>query len=223
MNEVLGELIAFSLAVAINPIPIIAILLTFQSPDSRRLSTAFGTGWVLGVSILVVAFFALSSRLPAQDPHDSSPVLGIIYVVIGLLLVALSFWKWRKRPAKGEDPSIPGWMTSVTTMRISRGFGLGFLISFLNIKHILIAGSAGATIATAKLSGLQTVIAILFFLMLATSSATVPIIAFLSAGEGFNRRMQGVHDWLVVNNATILSVLLFVIGVVIFGDGIQAF
>jgi hypothetical protein len=36
-------------------------------------------------------------------------------------------------------------------------------------------------------------------------------------------RIEGVYHWLVIHNATILALLVFVIGAVIIGDGIGSF
>jgi hypothetical protein len=114
-------------------------------------------------------------------------------------------------------------MASMTTMRVSRGFSVGFLIAALNFKHILIVSAAGVVITSSGLSAPSMVVAFVLFILLATSSATLPVLAHRVLGPAFDARTGELYRWLVANNATIMSVLLLVIGVVVIGEGIGSF
>jgi hypothetical protein len=64
------------MAIALNSIPIIALLLTFQAANAKALSAAFMAGWVAGVTTIVLVMTLLSSVLPDRDPDESAPVDG---------------------------------------------------------------------------------------------------------------------------------------------------
>ena len=48
------------------------------------------------------------------------------------------------------------------------------------------------------------------------------MIAYLIAPESMAGPLQRMREWLAANNATVMSVLLLVIGVVLIGKGIAA-
>ncbi len=57
MSDAIGDLLPSALAVALSPIPIIAIVLVLGAPNARRAGPAFAVGWVAGllaVSAVVV-------------------------------------------------------------------------------------------------------------------------------------------------------------------------
>jgi hypothetical protein len=223
MGTVLGELLPLSMAIALNPIPIIALMLTFQSSNARSLSAMFAMGWVSGIVSSMIVTTLLSSLLPERDPDESAPIAGAIMLVLGLVLIVLAIRLWRQRPGDNEEAALPEWMASTTTMDASRGLKIGFLISGLNFKHLLIASSAGVIIGAAELSTLSRVVAFVLFILFASSSVILPVLAHRAMGQQFGVRTQGLYHWLVTHNATILAVLLIVIGTVIIGDGIAYF
>lgn len=223
MAGVLGELLPLSMAIALNPIPIIALMLTLQSPRAGSLSAMFAAGWVGGILAAMIVTTLLSSLLPERDSGESAPVAGTIMIVLGLVLIGLAIRLWRQRPGDNEEVALPEWMASMMTMNPSRGLKMGFLISALNFKHLLIASSAGVVIAASELSTPSQLVAFALFVLFASSSVILPVLAHRVMGRQFQARTEGAYHWLVTHNATILSVLLLVIGIVVIGDGIGSF
>lgn len=60
------------------------------------------------------------------------------------------------------------------------------------------------------------------FTLIAASMVAVPVVAFLIAGRRMEPSLNSLHAWLTQNNATVMAVLLLVIGVVLLGKGIGA-
>ncbi|MFH8735088.1 MULTISPECIES: GAP family protein [unclassified Streptomyces] len=52
MGAVLGDVLGFAAAVAISPLPIIAIILILATPRGRLNGPLFTVGWILGLSAL---------------------------------------------------------------------------------------------------------------------------------------------------------------------------
>jgi hypothetical protein len=67
------------------------------------------------------------------------------------------------------------------------------------------------------------VVAFALFVLFASSTVIVPVVAHQLMGPQFQTRTQGLYHWLVTHNATIMAVLLIVIGTVVIGDGIAYF
>ena len=79
---------------------------------------------------------------------------------------------------------------------------------------------AGTTIGAAHLSGGEDVVAVVVFTLIAASTVAVPVIGYLTARSKMTGPLDSLRDWLTQNNATVMAVLLLVIGVVLLGKGI---
>ncbi|WP_308797634.1 GAP family protein [Agromyces silvae] len=223
MNGVVGDILPLAIGIAISPIPIIAAILMLLSPKAKGTSVGFLAGWVLGIVVAVVVFTLLSAIIPEQDPDASKPIAGTIKLVLGVLLLLLAARQWRSRPKAGEEAALPKWMAAIDGMTAVRGLVLGFLLSAVNPKNLLMAAAAGVVIGTAGLDAGASAVAILVFTVVAAISVAGPVIAYLVASARMAGPLEALRAWLVHNNATVMAVLLLVIGVVVIGKGIGSF
>lgn len=223
MGAVVGDVLPLALGIAISPIPIIAAILMLLSPKAKGTSVGFLVGWILGIVVAVVVFTLLASIIPEQDPDASKPVSGTIKLVLGVLLLFLAARQWRSRPKAGEEPPLPKWMAAIDDMTSGRGFGLGFILSAVNPKNLIMAVGAGVIIGTGGLTVGEDALVILLFTVIAASTVAVPVIAYLVASARMAAPLESLRAWLVHNNATVMAVLLLVIGVVVIGKGIGSF
>jgi threonine/homoserine/homoserine lactone efflux protein len=204
-------------------VPIIAVILMLLSPRAKATSVGFLLGWLFGIIVAIVLFTLLSSVLPQRDDSDSSPVTAVIKIILGALLLLLAAKQWRGRPAEGEQAAMPKWMSAVDSMTAGRALGLGFLLSAVNPKNLLLAISAGVIIGGSDLGLGDTAIVIVVFVVIAGCSVLIPVIAYLIAAARMAGPLDSLRGWLVDNNATIMAVLLLVIGVSVIGKGIANF
>lgn len=223
LGAVIGEILPLALGIAISPIPIIAAILMLLSPKARSTSLGFLLGWLLGIVAAVVVFTLLSSVLPQGGADEAKPVAGTIKIVLGALLLLLAVRQWRSRPTGDREPALPKWMAAIDTMTTVRALVLGFLLSGLNPKNLLMGVAAGVAIGSESLPVGQVVIAIAIFTVIAASSVALPVIAYLAAASKMAGPLEALRKWLVHNNAAVMSVLLLVIGVVVIGKGIGSF
>ena len=223
MGAAIGDTLTLALGIAISPIPIIAVILMLLSPKARVTSVGFLLGWVLGVVVAVTAFTLLSSLLPEESTDASQPVRGTIQLLLGVGLLVLAAAQWRKRPKDGAEPVLPKWMQAIDTITFPKALGLGFLLSAVNPKNLLLAASAGVTIGSAGLDAGSTVVVIAIFTLIAASTVLVPVVGYLIAAEKLRGPLDALRGWLAKENAVIMAVLLLVIGVAIIGKGIGSF
>jgi hypothetical protein len=59
--------------------------------------------------------------------------------------------------------------------------------------------------------------------LLAACTVIIPVIGYLIASAQLAGPLEKLREWLVENNATIMAVLLLVIGVAVIGKGIGSF
>jgi threonine/homoserine/homoserine lactone efflux protein len=223
MGEVIGEILPLALGIAISPIPIIAAILMLLSPKAKGTSLGFLVGWLAGIVVAVVVFTLLSAVLPGTDTDESKPIAGTIKIILGALLLLLAVKQWRTRPTDGAEPPLPKWMSAIDTMTAVRALVLGFLLSGLNPKNLLMGVAAGIAIGSGGLAVGESAVAIVVFTVIAASTVAVPVIAYLAAASKMAAPLEELRKWLVHNNATVMAVLLLVIGVVLIGKGIGSY
>ena len=223
MVSVIGEILPLAIGVAISPIPIIAAILMLLSPKAKSTSVAFLVGWIFGIVVAVVVFTLLSSVLPQDEAGAPSPAAGVIKIVLGLLLLVVALRQWRGRPAEGEQGALPKWMSAIDSMTPVKGLALGFLLAAVNPKNLLLAGSAGLIIGSAQLTFGEDAVVVIIYTLLAGCTVLIPVIAYLVASARMREPLEKLRRWLVGNNATIMAVLLLVIGASMIGKGLGSF
>ena len=223
MGSVIGEILPLAVGIAVSPIPIIAAILMLLSPRARGTSIGFLAGWLLGIVVAVVVFTLLASIIPQGDADDPKPVSGVIKIVLGLGLLLLALRQWRSRPKDNAEPEMPKWMSAIDSMTPIRGLALGFLLSGLNPKNLLMGVAAGVAIGSGGLTVAEEATAIVVYTVLASVTVAGPVFAYLAASARMAGPLEALRGWLLHNNATVMTVLLLVIGVVLLGKGIGSF
>lgn len=223
MGSVIGEILPLAVGIAISPVPSIAAILMLLSPRAARTSLGFLAGWVAGILVAVIVFIVISSVLPAEDADRSTPIKAIIQIVLGVLLLVLAVRQWRGRPADGTEPPLPKWMSAIDTMTAGRALMLGFLLSAVNPKNLLMAVGAGVAIGGTPLSIGETVLVVAIFTVIAGAAVAAPVAAYLAASSRMRAPLESLRRWLVHNNTAVMAVLLLVIGVVMIGKGLGGF
>ena len=223
MGEVIGDVLPLALGVAISPVPIMAAILMLLSPRAKGTGVGFLLGWVAGIVVAVTAFTLISSFLPDEDSDASKPVQGTIKLALGVLLVLLAARQWRGRPKDDAEPAMPKWMAATDTLTSVKTLGLGFLLSALNPKNLIMSAGAGVIIGGGALSGGEVAAVIAVYTLLAASTVGVPVVAYLVASDRMAAPLEALRGWLVRENAVVMAVLLLVIGVVMIGKGIGSF
>lgn len=218
MGSVIGDLLPLALGVAISPIPIIAAILMLLSKRAGSTSIGFALGWLLGIVIATVIFVLLSNQL--EKSSDSSAGVSWIKIALGVLLLAFGAKQWRGRGGEHETPK---WMQAIDDMTAAKGFGLGFALAAVNPKNLMMCIAAGVSIGAASLPTGQVVIAVAVFTVIAASTVCLPVIGYLIAADRLRTPLAELKVWLQANNATVMSVLILVIGVVLIGKGIGGF
>jgi threonine/homoserine/homoserine lactone efflux protein len=221
VGAVIGDLLPLGLGVAISPIPVIAVILMLLSRQAARTSTGFLAGWIAGIVVVTVAVLLLVGQAGSTSTGKPSTVSSVLKLVFGVLLLGMAVRRWRERPKPGEAAEMPKWMSTIDSFTLVKALGLGFLLSAVNPKNLLLCLAAGTTIGAAHLSGGGDVVAVVVFTLIAASTVAIPVIGYLTARSKMTRPLDSLRDWLTQNNATVMAVLLLVIGVVLLGKGIS--
>ncbi|HET9201430.1 MAG TPA: GAP family protein [Dehalococcoidia bacterium] len=220
MGEVVGDIIPQAVGVAISPVPIIATILMLFTPRARTNAPAFAVGWVLALIVVGAIVLLVSDASDTASEETPSDIVFLIKVLIGLLFIFLAYRQWQSRPAEGEEPAMPGWMSTIESFTPAKSFGLGALLAGVNPKNLGLTLAAAAAIGQAGLDGVDPWVVLIIFVVLGSLTIAGPVIYYLLAGASAERTLDTMKAWLVANNATVMTVLFVVLGAKILGDGL---
>ncbi|MBS3182828.1 GAP family protein [Leucobacter manosquensis] len=223
MLEVIGATLTNAAAIAVSPIPIIAVILMLMSPRSTRRGLAFLIGWFVGIVIATTLFTLLAGAIPADAPGGSRPILGGVQLLLGLGLLFLGGRQWHSRPESGTTPELPAWMSKIDQMRALPAAGLAFALAAVNPKNLLVAAAAGSEIGRRNLHAGELITTIVVFSLIAALSVLVPVLFAVFAPQTSARGLSGIRAWLTVNNSAIMTVLLVILGANVIGKGLGSF
>jgi len=221
VNEAIGQVLAIGVGVALSPLPIVAVVLLLATPRGRVNGPAFLLGWIVGLAVVGTIVLLASSGASASD--DGAPASWVSWLKIGLgvLLVALGIRQYRGRPRGATVPELPKWMRAVDKFTPGRSVAIAFALSAINPKNLLLTVGAAAAIASTGISAGDQAIALAVFVVIGTLGVGAPVAIYFVMGERSERVLGGLRDWMARNNATIMAVLLLVIGAKLAGDGIS--
>lgn len=219
LDQAIGELLPAAAAVALSPIPIVAVVLVLDGPRARGSGPAFALGWVSGLTVVSVLVVLIASA--ASDP-GSDEATGISWFMagVGILFLVMAVQQWKKRPKRGEAPEMPSWMASISSVSPGKAVLLGMTLSGANPKNLALTLAASAAIANAELGGADTAIAIATFVAIGSISVVGAVAFYLVAPAKAARPLATVKDFMASNSAVIMMVILLLLGVKILGDAI---
>lgn len=195
MNAI-GQLLPVSMAVALSPFPIVAVILVLATPCAETNGPLFALGWLVGLTVVTTIVVVVVGTTD-KDDNGSSFLLDLARIALGVALLVGAGRKWRTRPRGGEAPTTPAWMAKIDEMDAVATLRLGQppLLGGVNPKNIVFAMAAGTTIATLSLNGMNEAIGVAVFV---AGSATVvgPVLVSVIGGQRAaapTRGRQAVH------------------------------
>lgn len=218
MLSALGALLPIALAVALSSVPITATILILLSPKRNRSAIPFLIGWLVGLAGVVVVAAIGGNALPVRPLRTPQRAIGIAEIIIGLALLVVAVITWR-RAARGPAAKPNRWLSRVDRMGPVAAMGLAFALN-LRPKGLLLGFAAGLSIAGARLNTTDAVIVAAIYVVLASSTVTVPIVATLISPVRMEPRLVLARDWLSHNGTHVTVLVLVMVGVVILGAGL---
>lgn len=221
LSQAIADLAPAAVGVALSPIPIVAVVVVLSTARARTNGPAFALGWVVGLAVVTTVVVVVAGG--AGDP-DSTSATGVkwLKVGIGVLFLVLAGRQWHTRPRPGEVPSVPSWMTHLDALPAPRALGLGLVASGANPKNLALSLAAGAAIAAADLGGGDAAIAVAVFVALGSVTVVGSVAFYFLAGRRAGPPLEALKRFMIDNNATIMMVILLLLGVMVLADGLSA-
>jgi hypothetical protein len=224
----LGEALPLALSAALYPPAMIVIVLLLTGKHPLGLVAAYFAGAALltvGAGLLGLALLHGAGATSKESPSTS----GWVSIVIGVVLLAVSVWAWRRRPHEDEpshgsrdDASPPNARLARISERATTSqkwsFGLGlvmYLPSPLYILAIKEIGDSGDGTSSQVAAILICAVAVMLFV-------EVPLLALLLRPAAVDTGIKGFLRWLGRNGWTLGAVAALVAGVYAVASGIGA-
>jgi hypothetical protein len=223
MLAVVGHLLPFAVGVALSPTPIAAVLLMLLGPKGWVRASVFAAGSVLGIALaLTLTTLAAGTAELTRGGYKLPPlVLGLALLVIGVLAVLLGYRQWRRRPRSDAEATLPRVLQGVQELRLGRAFVLGFVLSVFTAKNLTLVLAAGAIIGSGRQSPLGSILSMLIFIVIARATLIGPVIFFVVNRARATTILGSASRMLIRYNAVVTAVVLIVLGVVAFGQGLS--
>lgn len=223
MGDAIGQTLPTAVAIAISPLPIVAVVLMLVTPRGRVNGSAFVLGWIVGLAIVGAIVLALASGANASDDGEPATWVSILKLVLGLLALMLGVRQFRSRPCPDGAAATPKWMQALDQFTPVKAAGTAVLLSAVNPKNLLLSVAAAATIAQTGIDAGEQAVAYAVFVVVGTLGVALPVVIAVAMGDRSGPLLDRLNSWLTENNAVIMAVLLVVIGAKLVGDAIAGF
>jgi hypothetical protein len=221
VSQALGDVLPLAVAVAVFPVPIIAVVLLLGS--DRAKGFVFVLAWCVGLTAVGAIVLALADGTDASDDREPAAWVAVLLLALGLLLFAAAIKQWHGRPTAGQRTPTPPWMRAIDDFTIAKAGGAGFALSAVNPKNALLVIAAALEIGARGLPASQQITLLLVFVVIASVGVLTPLALALALGHRSRVPLDALRGWMADNNAVIMTVLFLVIGAKLVGDAIAIF
>jgi threonine/homoserine/homoserine lactone efflux protein len=159
------SLVLIGVAIALDPLPLMAFLVVLPSKRGVRKGAAFVFGWLVSLAIVVTITVLATGNTPPKPNTAPSLASRAVKIAIGVVLLVIAIRRRRGlgQPKKPNRP--PMWQATVDTM--TPWFAMA-LAPVLQPWGLIAAGAV--TVVEAKLSSLASYLAPINFCVLASAS-----------------------------------------------------
>jgi threonine/homoserine/homoserine lactone efflux protein len=222
LKVVVAEILPLALVVTISPINIIPVILLLFTKKPLVNASLFVVGFITGVAGFLVVCIAIADAVDLSPNSGHSTWVAWLKLVLGVYLVVAGVQKFRGRPRDGTEGTMPKWMDGIAAFRPAKSLGAGLALGAANPKNVVVGLAAAATIASFTVSHGQLAAAIAIYVFVAVLGIAAPILVTVFLGDQSREVLDGWKAWLGQNNATVMSVLFLIFGVVLTAQAIGA-
>jgi threonine/homoserine/homoserine lactone efflux protein len=204
MGTLIPEVAGLGLAVAFtSPGSVVTVIILLSMSNGVRRAIAFICGWILAIGVLgALMIFVLQGQDFGSRQTTPSRAASAIEVVLGLLLVVVSFRAYRRPRQQTKSQSPPKWLDWLLGVAVG-AFMLSFALTIAAMAEIL-----KANVGTA-----DAVVAALVFALASIVTISAPVVVVLVAPDRSAQVLASWKAWLLQHARSIALILLMVIGV----------
>ncbi len=201
------DLLLIGLAIALEPLPITALILILASERGVRKGLGFVLGWFASLTAVIAMTVLVTGGKPPAP--SSAPSIGVLVVklLLGVALVVVGLRR-RKRLGQPSPPKKPPtWMSRIDNMGVISAAGLAILLQ----PWGLIAAGA-ATVVDAKLSNLEEYLVLFAFVLVSSSVVLTMEIYAAFWPEAATKKLSDLRTWMDTHRDQVIVALALIVG-----------
>ena len=222
----LPQALPLALSAALYPPALVIVLLLLVSEHPRRLVLAYFAGAaILTITAGLVGLAVLNGT--GATSSDSRAVSGWVDIAIGLALIGVTAWAWRRRGQEQAEPAedrhaprtgrIARWTTRATTSQ-KWALALG-LVMFLPSPLYLLAIK---TVADSGDSTASNIVAVIICAVGVMLFVEIPVVGLFVRPDGIVATIKRAQRWTRRNGWTIAAVVAGLGATLAMSKGINA-
>jgi hypothetical protein len=217
MAFLLLEIVAVAVAIAVNPVPIIAALIMAGTRRPVANGIAFTAALVVVMALFGGVVLVLVPTGSVAGGGSTEGYVEVVWLLIGLGFLAAFLVLAMRKPVPGRGDREPRWMRLVGRMGPAGAAVVGILLVNYEME-----APALADIVHAHLSLFEAFVALAVFIAIAASTPAVPLVLSIAAPGRVVDAMGQVKTWLTVHNRPVLLAVFGVVGALYTGKGLLA-
>ena len=208
MGQLLLQIMPVAVAIAVNPVPIIAaiVMTATERPvvnGVAYLTALIAVSYAFGAVVLVL-FHGTALGAGTRTGH----VILVLWLLVGLAFLAAFVVLLVRRPKPGEEGREPGWMRW-----IGRLGPVGAAVVGVMLVNYEMEGPALSDILASQVTRAEAFAALALFVAVAVSTSVVPVVAYILSPGPVGAFLDRLKGWLSRHNRPILMVVFAAIGV----------
>ena len=222
MAELILSLIPLAIAAALQPADMIALVMLLQTQRGVTKGFAFIAGMITFRLVLGGTFWVLLSRVEEKIETADGKFdifVGSVLVVLGLLLLVYALR--RSLSARSEEEVAASWLDKLNDASPLRVALMGFILLTLDPKDWLVDISAVDLIVNADLSGQESLLAYLVYILLAQSLLLIPLIYSLIAPQHAQRNLAALNTRMRKHERSIEIIVAVMFGLLFLFIGLE--
>ncbi len=218
MSGLFVELLPLAI-VAIAPVMIGVVILLLSLENGLLKTLAFLTARVIGYALWGALFLYLGERLSTPEQGGPSTASLVIKLTLGIVLLVLA----AKNYFAEEDPDAPPpkWMSALNTAGSGALFGIGFILTLIQIRFVLLMLVGVGAITEAQLPAGMIPAAMAVLITVVLWPQLLPLLIYLLMGKRAQVMLSSMNQWLQYNSRIVNVVILVFFGIKLLWDSLS--
>ena len=222
MMDAITSSLPMAMAILVSSVPLMAVTLILMAQRRWPPALAFLLGWAGGMAMVGGLTLVLAQQSAAAGERGPVAWMGLVRSSVGAVLLLLAWRQWRARPRDRGAATLPKWMDVVESLSTPKALVLGFALVAVNPKNLMLTVSVSGAMAIAASEATRSAhwAAFGIFGLVATAGVASPVLVDWAAGERSAEVLAAMKDWIIRNNAVIVSTVLLLLGAVLLNKGL---
>jgi hypothetical protein len=206
------DLVLIGVAITLGPLHNTAFILLLSSPRGVRKGLVFVLGWLACMVLVIAAVVLLTGGHPPARNSASSTAALAVKLALGLGMVLFGE---RKRRAGSRPRKSPKWMARLDDVPLWAAAGFGMLLPPWGV-----VAAGAATVVGADMSSIASYVALMGYVLLATSSLLAMELYATFRPEAATARLTALRGWITGHQDQAVVSLSLALGLWLVGKSI---